>query len=467
MLMNETLLKKTVETAEREGARNVIVKLINSVDYQIRFSNNAIDLNTQWNSNQMEIFLSIGRKITVLTVQNPSEENINSEVTKAVQSLRKFPRSLLYWGMDKNARKYSTIEGLYHIETKDLQEKAPGLVNATIQAAIEEGAKSIAGVLYFGSSATGVLTSYGNGGSYDGSYYRLTVRAFVDGESSGQDVIAGRDLARIEKKFTESGAKAGKLAKMALGGEQGKPGKYDVIISPIVGGNVFGYLIAGANPVYIIGRMSCLGKSMNKQIGPKNLTVSDNPLIAEGLNSRPFDFEGTPSQSTPLIKNGTLIGLIHNTSSAKIWKLLKLKFGTKSTGNSYLGGFMDEELGPKVLAPINSNIVYEPGDFSLDEMIAESKKPTIYITSNWYTRFTNNIEGKFSTIPRDGMFLIENGEIKKSLRNLRLTETLLGMCNRIQAIGKDIKQINWWEVLTPTFIPTIKIADCSITAATQ
>ncbi len=77
------------------------------------------------------------------------------------------------------------------------------------------------------------------------------------------------------------------------------------------------------------------------------------------------------------------------------------------------------------------------------------------------------MEGKFSTIPRDGIFLIENGEIKKPVRKLRLTETLLGMLSRIVAIGNDIKQINWWEVKTPTFIPTIKVADCNLTAATQ
>jgi len=41
------------------------------------------------------------------------------------------------------------------------------------------------------------------------------------------------------------------------------------------------------------------------------------------------------------------------------------------------------------------------------------------------------------------------------------------MMGNITAIGKDVKQINWWEVETPTFIPTIKVADCNITAATK
>ena len=132
-----------------------------------------------------------------------------------------------------------------------------------------------------------------------------------------------------------------------------------------------------------------------------------------------------------------------------------------------MGAFVDENYGPKVLAPAPSNTVYEPGDYTINEMIAESTKPTIYVTSNWYTRFTNNLEGIFSTIPRDGMFLIENGKIIAPVRKLRISETLLGMMKRIQAIGKDVKQIQWWEVPTPTFIPTIKVADCNFTAATK
>jgi len=73
---------------------------------------------------------------------------------------------------------------------------------------------------------------------------------------------------------------------MAVGGTQGTPGKYNLIMSPIVGGNVLGSLTVGANPVYIIGRMSCLKGKLGKKIGPDNLTITDNAIIPEGLNSR-------------------------------------------------------------------------------------------------------------------------------------------------------------------------------------
>ncbi|MHA1271992.1 MAG: TldD/PmbA family protein [Promethearchaeota archaeon] len=466
------LLKITVDIAHREGAKDVIAKLSKRKEHQIRFSNSQIDTIKQWNLDLLEIFLAIGRRFTVISVQNPNKESIEKKIGDSVKILKQSPKSFLYWGMEKKKQSYKKIDGLYDDRIKEFPNKAPDLVMSAINASLEEGAKKVAGVLYFGDYKTGVLTGYENGGVYDSSYYRLTIRAFVDAESSGQDIVVGRNLDNIEKKFEETGKNAGKLAKMAVGGKQGKPGKYDVILTPTVAANVFNHLVDGANVVYLIGQMTPLRFKLNKKVGPENLNISDDATIPEGLNSRPFDFEGTPSQKTEIIKNGIFTNIIHNTSSAKLWPIIrlllkKLPKKAKSTGNSYLGGLVDEDIGPKVLAPIPSNYIYEPGDYSVDEIIAESKKPTLLITSNWYTRFTSYLEGKFSTIPRDGMFLIENGEIKKPVRKLRLTETLLGMFERIEAIGNDQKQIMWWEVPTSTFIPTFKIKDCTITAATQ
>ena len=181
--------------------------------------------------------------------------------------------------------------------------------------------------------------------------------------------------------------------------------------------------------------------------------------------------EGVKAKPTPIVENGVFSSIIHNTSTAKVWSLLGWigmgKRKSKTTGNCGLGYLMMEGSGPRSLFPGSSNYVYQPGDSSLEEMIAESKRPTIYLTSNWYTRFTSMREGSFSTIPRDGSFLIENGEIVQSIRKIRLSDNLLRMCENIQLMGKETPQIYWWEVETPTFIPYMKIKDCTITTATD
>ena len=112
--------------------------------------------------------------------------------------------------------------------------------------------------------------------------------------------------------------------------------------------------------------------------------------------------------------------------------------------------------------------MFKAGDLSPEEMLEECKRPTIYVTSTWYTRFSNYEEGIFSTIPRDGIFLVENGEITKPLRKIRISDNIVGLLSRIQQIGSDIRQVHWWEeVGTPTFIPHIKFTDVNISTATM
>ena len=458
--MTETsdLLKFGISIAQDEKIDEVIAQRTKGKGYQIRFSNSMIDNSKIWRDDNLELFLAKGKKSTYLEIEAPTQAKIRSRIKDASKFLERLPDSFLYNGMESNQHEYEKLNKLYDPKIMDFSDKAPELVNAAIQASLESGAKKVAGVLYFGRSETELSTSYGNEGLYLGSYYRFTIRSFVDPDSSGQGLACSRNLSGVENDFLKAGNNAGEIAKMAIGGTQGTPGKYDVIMSPTVAANVLGQVFDGLNPVKIMVGMSPLKyEHVGKQIASKEFTVIDDALLAEGLGSRPFDVEGTPKGKTPIFSDGVLKGLLQNTSTSNMDKV-------ENTGNST---FFDFGIGSKFLAPGPSNIAINGGDYTLEKIIAESKKPTIYITSNWYTRFTNMTEGIFSTIPRDGMFLIENGEIKKPVRRLRLSDNLLRICSNISAIGKDVKQIYWWEVLTPTFTPTIKVKDCTITAATQ
>ncbi len=454
---NENYPRQAVDVAEKEGATEAIGLLTKGISYQIRFSNSNIDVSKQWDHNLLEVFVAVGRKVTQVDIPDPTLKRIQESVSKAAHFATNMPDNRLYNGIETETHPYPTIDGIFDHKTEDFYERAPKLVNLAIESSHESGAKRSAGVLYFGTERKKLLTSHGISGSYNSSYYMFTIRSFVDHQSSGQHVVGGRDLTNIQEKIVRAGAEAGKIAEMAMGGKQGRAGEYDLIMSPTVAGNVLGQITDRANPIMILMGMSPLQDKIGKQIGPENLNVTDDPTLGEGLDSRPFDVEGTPSRETPIIKDGVLTGLIHNTSTSKLMR-------TDSTGNS---SFVNFGAGSKLLAPAPTNNVYQRGSYSPDEIITESSKPTIYVTSNWYTRFTNMLEGEFSTIPRDGMFLVEDGEIKRPIRKLRLADNLLDMMERIEAIGKDVKQISWWEVTTPTFIPTIKVADCNFTAATK
>jgi PmbA protein len=88
------------------------------------------------------------------------------------------------------------------------------------------------------------------------------------------------------------------------------------------------------------------------------------------------------------------------------------------------------------------------------------------VTNTWYTRFQNYAAGDFSTIPRDGIFLIENGEIKQSLKDIRLSDNALRLLGNITGISKERQHVHWWgEADPPSLSPYILMKDVQITTS--
>ena len=115
-----------------------------------------------------------------------------------------------------------------------------------------------------------------------------------------------------------------------------------------------------------------------------------------------------------------------------------------------------------IISPEAHNLVLKKGDWNKDEMI-KSIKNGIIITNLWYTRFTNYATGKFSTIPRDGAFLIKNGKIVKSVKGMRISESLPNILNNVHAVGKNPKQIISWETTMPITTADVLVKNVNIT----
>ncbi|MBA4320982.1 MAG: TldD/PmbA family protein, partial [Flavobacterium sp.] len=73
------------------------------------------------------------------------------------------------------------------------------------------------------------------------------------------------------------------------------------------------------------------------------------------------------------------------------------------------------------------------------------------------------------TIPRDGIFLIKNGEIVKSLKGLRISDNLQRILLNIVDISNKPEWIYWWglETQIPVFTPYVLVKNVKITLPTM
>jgi PmbA protein len=193
----------------------------------------------------------------------------------------------------------------------------------------------------------------------------------------------------------------------------------------------------------IMTQMSVFINKLSKRVAPKIVTLKDN-AAPSSMSNRVFDDEGVPTKENVVIDHGVLRTYLHNTSTGKIFK-------TKTTGNAGL------------VAPGAWNMEIDAGEMDKDELFAETKKG-LYLTNTWYTRFQNYAKGDFSTIPRDGIFLVEKGEIKQSLKDLRLSDNALTMLGNIAEISKERQHVHWWgEADPPSLSPYVLMKNVHMT----
>ena len=428
-----------------------------SSDSQIRFSQSSIDITKRWESLNLELFVLIqGAKTGSTTQSVSSEEDVRKAVDDVISFTEMLPDSMFFAGIEDKVQPYPELKNRYDSKIESFVEESPEVINSIIDAALQEGAARVAGALMVGHKHLFFRSSLGPQGAGKRTHYELNVRALqTELDYSGQGLHSGTMPSSTKEDMIEAGRKAGRLSKQAIGAEQGTPGTYDLVLSPTVAANVLGRIPGQANPFSIMTGTSPLKDKLGEQIAPEFITAYEDSLFPGGINSSAFDWEGTPSRRTTIVDKGVLKTLIHNTTTGRM-------FDSQSTGSSRLASL---GMGGRMLLPGPSNIVFENGSHSVEDLL-DVEKPTIYVTCNWYTRFQNHQSGDFSTIPRDAMFLIEKGEMKP-IKNMRISDNTMRMFANIDALGNDRTQVYWWEVRTPTVIPTMRINDCRMTAATQ
>ncbi len=458
-MTNTDYLKTLTEYAIDYGSKNtdaIIARVIQTKNSQIRFSQSNIDISKIWEALKIELFVVIGEKTGTTNQSITSQEDVKRAIDDTISFTKILPDSMFYAGLEEKTHSYPELKGQYDTKIDAFAESAPEIVNSVIDEAVSAGAKRVAGALMLAKRNLCFSSSLGPEGASKGTTFDLNVRALQDElDYSGQGLDSGTIPSSSEKSMLEAGTKAGQLSKQAIGAVQGTPGTYDLILSPTVAANVLGGIPELANPFYIMMGLSPLADKIGEQIAPEFITAYEDPLFDGGLGSTPFDWEGTPSRTTKIVDQGVLKSFIHNTTTATM-------FDAETTGSSQMA---DLGVGIKMLLPGASNVVFDNGDHSHEE-IFDVSRPTIYVTCNWYSRFQNYQTGEFSTIPRDAMFLVEKGEMKP-IKNMRISDNSMRMFANIDALGNDRTQVYWWEVSTPTVIPTMRVRDCKMTAATQ
>ena len=434
--VNQT--ERIVVQAKKLGADEIVAKTTFGKYRQVRFSNNQVDITVAWNDYVTDVALAWKKRVVATQIQNFQDVGISlrnllklAKVTRENPTFAGFARGKFRYARSKADKKLA-----------DLKEPSEYVLEAMGAAEKEAGARvECGGILFTKYEDVYLASSEGPVGVDSRSAIELSIRAFAEREASGHGVECSSTLKDF-KPF-RAGAKAGEVARLARNPKTEEEGAYDIIFDPLILGSLLGIWGHMASAYDVLVQQSVFVGKLGKKVAPEIVTLRDNPA-AYSVSDRVFDDEGVPTRENVVIDRGVLKTFLHNSSTAKIFK-------TRTTGNA------------GIVAPNPWNIEMDAGGMSKEELFREVKEG-LYLTNTWYTRFQNYAKGDFSTIPRDGIFEIEEGEIKKSLKDLRVSDNVLTMLGNIAAVSKDRQHVHWWiEADPPSLAPYVLIKNVHVT----
>jgi PmbA protein len=170
--------------------------------------------------------------------------------------------------------------------------------------------------------------------------------------------------------------------------------------------------------------MSLLKDKIGEIIGSKAVTIMDDPLLMEGLNSRPFDAEGVAAYAKEVIKEGELKTLLHNLKTAG-------KEGVKSTGNASKAGYSS----PVEVAP--SNFFFKPGKNNYEKMLKVLGDGLLITELQGLHSGANSVSGDFSLAAKG--LLIKDGIVESPVEQITVSGNFYDVLKNIEELGCDLK----------------------------
>ncbi|MQA24000.1 MAG: TldD/PmbA family protein [Micromonosporaceae bacterium] len=294
---------------------------------------------------------------------------------------------------------------------------------------------------------TGVTASFANSAGHrvDGAVSSAAVDAIArDGGADGVARFAGPRLADVNG--AALGAAAAAKASASDSPIDLPPGRYEVVLEPsAVVDLVSNLAIWGYNGKAVAEQRSFVELGV-RQLDP-SLTLVTDAAGPESLDL-PFDAEGTPGRPVELARDGVSLAVAHDRRTAK-------ETGAVSTGHAMPLGF---RFGPMPigarLSPGDAPLAETAGRPACDDSVAGllgGMRRGLLVTDLWYTRVLDPRSLVETGLTRNGVWLVEDGEIVGPVSNLRFTQSYpqaLGP-GQVRAVGAVASAVPYhWGLLT-------------------
>jgi len=250
-------------------------------------------------------------------------------------------------------------------------------------------------------------------------------------------------------------------------------GRYETLLPPTAVSDLLIYLYwsAGAKEAAegrtVFSRPGG-GTRIGERLSAQPVTLSSDPR-APGLGCAPFVIShasgpdssvfdnGLPLSATDWIRDGSLAALGSSRHSAALAGLPvtpaidNLTFAVRTSGSVPASG----PASGSVLTPGPASGAAAP---TLEQMIASTRRGLL-LTCLWYIREVDPQTLLLTGLTRDGVYLVENGEVTGAVNNFRFNESPVAMLGRLLEVGVTVPTLprEWGDYFNRAAMPPVRV----------
>jgi predicted Zn-dependent protease len=239
------------------------------------------------------------------------------------------------------------------------------------------------------------------------------------------------------------------------------PGRYETLLPPTAVADLMFYLYVsagarGAEEGRTVFSKQGGGTRIGERLSPLPITLRSNPA-EPGLAADPF-FSTTSSEEgqRSVFDNGLPLGPTDWIRSGELTELISTRAWAEKTGTTP--------------APMVDNLVLEARDAtaSLEDMIARTGRGLL-VTCLWYMRPVDLQTLLMTGLTRDGVYLVEDGEVTGAVNNFRWNESPVDLLGRISEVGRTERCLprEWSDWFTRTAMPAVRVPDFNMSTVSQ
>jgi predicted Zn-dependent protease len=188
------------------------------------------------------------------------------------------------------------------------------------------------------------------------------------------------------------------------------------------------------------------GTRVGERLGPAGLRLWSDPLDAE-LATTPFVATAGSSSVSSVFDNGLAAPGTDWIRDGELAALLETRATARERGVP--------------ATPYVHNLALDGGGAATTDELVSSTERGLLLTCLWYIREVDPQTLLVTGLTRDGVYLVESGEVVGAVNNFRFNDSPVGMLSRIAEVGRSERTLprEMSDYFTWTRMPALRVPD--------